>query len=66
MSKTKQTSKRAGHSTEECAYCAAVVARRDDVPALGDDDSWADLAEEHADYCEWILTRAHRLDCSVE
>lgn len=34
----------------------------EEVPAVDDDDSWANMAQWHADDCEWIATRAHRVD----
>ncbi len=46
---------------ETCAYCGCEVCERDTVPEVGDDDAWAELAEEHAADCRWILTRAQRL-----
>lgn len=49
---------------EECIYCRADVEVRSDVPAIGDHISWAALAESHKPNCEWILTRAHRIEPS--
>jgi len=46
----------------ECAYCGRSHVPPSAVPALDDDDAWADMAREHADYCEWIATRAHRVE----
>ena len=48
---------------ETCVYCNRIVSSGD-VPAVDDDAAWATLAEEHAEWCEWIATRAHRLDLS--
>lgn len=55
--------------TCECVYCYSIVTLRDDrgtpseaVPASSDDDAWEELAKEHAPDCEWIATRAHRID----
>ena len=44
-----------------CVYCGADV---HDVPAphVGDADAWAAIAREHADWCDWVETRAHRID----
>jgi hypothetical protein len=49
----------------ECAYCGITVPGCPDcpnAPPADDDDAWAELAEHHADGCEWIATRAHRID----
>lgn len=46
----------------ECAYCGRSHVPPSAVPALYDDHAWADMAREHADYCEWIRTRAHRVE----
>lgn len=43
---------------EHCAYCDVIVEKRD-VPAHGDDETWAEIAAEHAADCEWATTRAH-------
>ena len=45
-----------------CAYCDANIEEHDTVPSVSDDDTWADLAEEHGRDCEWVATRAHRLE----
>jgi hypothetical protein len=45
---------------ETCIYCNHDVTVID-PPAVDDDQSWADLAREHATDCEWVITRAHRL-----
>jgi hypothetical protein len=44
----------------ECEYCGAYPCT-DGVPALHDDEAWADLTREHEPDCEWIETRSHRL-----
>ena len=31
------------------------------MPDVDDDSAWQKLAEEHYGFCEWVLTRAHRL-----
>jgi hypothetical protein len=43
----------------ECIYCWALGTTQA-VPDVDDDDSWDELAKEHGDDCEWVLTRAHR------
>ena len=43
----------------ECAYCAALVGCVA-VPGRTDGPTWAELAQEHAEGCEWVATRAHR------
>ena len=50
--------------TTECAYCGHDVPGNGEepTPAVDDDDTWANLANHHADDCEWIATRAHRID----
>lgn len=48
--------------SERCAYCGREVRDAEYVPAVYDDFSWALEAEEHASDCEWVLTRAHRLE----
>ena len=45
-----------------CAYCDAEVANSDTLPGVGDDDSWRELSRDHERYCEWIATRAHRIE----
>lgn len=51
-----------GTATAECAYCDRTHTPSAAVPALGDDAAWKALAEDHDERCEWIATRAHRLD----
>lgn len=55
----------AGTAEVECAYCGATHTPPATVPALDDDAAWEALAEEHGEGCEWIATRAHRLDTRV-
>jgi len=43
-----------------CIYCLAVT-EETDVPGVDDDAAWAELAIQHADGCEWVITRAHRI-----
>jgi hypothetical protein len=45
-----------------CIYCDAAVRARADVPALDDDATWRELASEHFADCEWVQTRAHRVE----
>jgi len=58
-----------------CAYCGAshrsdIYSEEDGtysnpprtVPRVDDEDAWADLARHHEDWCEWVSTRAHRLE----
>jgi hypothetical protein len=52
--------------TEECIYCRCDVTQHEnphfsDPPDTLDDDGWSRESEEHADDCEWVLTRAHNL-----
>ena len=47
----------------ECIYCNADVPSEGEyVPAVDDDADWIRLAGLHAADCEWIETRAHRID----
>jgi len=48
----------------ECIYCGRRVPGTDDdpVPAVGDEDAWQALAAQHANGCEWVYTRAHRIN----
>lgn len=43
----------------ECVYCGAETASAT-VPATDDDAAWEDIAGQHAGWCEWATTRAHR------
>ena len=46
-----------------CIYCGRTSAlMREDAPNEHDDDAWATESGSHAPKCEWILTRAHRID----
>lgn len=47
--------------TEQCIYCGHDVCV-DRVPDIHDDEAWEIIAAEHAKDCEWVLTRAHRLE----
>lgn len=44
-----------------CVYCGYEVTNETEVPAVSDNAAWERLAQEHADECEWIQTRAHRV-----
>ncbi len=46
----------------ECLYCGATVHEREIPPAVDDDNGWTQEAEQHAEGCEWVATRAHRLE----
>lgn len=46
---------------EECAYCGSDPVTLT-VPPTSDDAAWAELAKEHSPDCEWIATRAHRVE----
>lgn len=46
----------------ECAYCGRSQVPPSAVPALDDDHAWANMAGDHDDECEWIRTRAHRVE----
>ena len=51
--------------TTECAYCNHDVPYMDEsqqVPDVTDDEAWEDLAKYHDPECEWIVTRAHRIN----
>jgi ferredoxin len=49
--------------TTRCAYCHADVTADNEQPPppVDDDRAWSELANEHAESCEWIATRAHLL-----
>jgi len=52
------------HTTEadvECIYCYSLTTPVD-VPTVGDDAMWDAIAGEHDPECEWVQTRAHRLE----
>lgn len=48
--------------TDVCAYCGASELPDAPAPAMDDDAAWARLAREHLDRCEWVETRAHRME----
>lgn len=47
--------------TEVCIYCDTEVPASG-VPAVDDDDAWAEVRRHHAEGCEWVATRAHQRD----
>jgi hypothetical protein len=51
-------------ATTECIYCGRTVSGtgEEPTPAVADDDAWAALAPQHEPDCEWITTRAHRIN----
>lgn len=48
-------------TTEKCIYCNRKVTDLD-VPEVDDNEEWDRLALEHRKSCEWIATRAHRIN----
>jgi hypothetical protein len=44
-----------------CADCSAEMLPYSVVPSASDSAAWAKLAALHADGCEWVATRAHRM-----
>ena len=50
--------------SHECIYCNAELPPEtvNDVPSVYDDEQWDAIADQHAPSCEWVMTRAHRLD----
>jgi len=49
-------------TVDECIYCRAEVHDPDPVPDVDDDEAWAAIASDHEHDCEWVLTRAHRIE----
>jgi hypothetical protein len=55
---------------DECAYCGYEIegevdyqgVSQEPVPPVRDDEAWQAIAEKHAEDCEWVLTRAHRIN----
>lgn len=45
-----------------CAYCGATVSEADRVPDLLDHAAWKRMTATHAAYCEWMTSRAARLE----
>lgn len=52
----------------ECAYCGADIYGDDVslVPDVDDNIEWDRLEESHAEGCEWIKTRAHRIEQATQ
>jgi hypothetical protein len=50
----------------ECAYCGANVSEIEPVPPVDDNEEWERLATDHSEGCEWIETRAHRIQPAHE
>jgi len=47
----------------ECLYCNREIAGPEGpVPAVEDDEAWGQMASAHEPGCDWIETRAHRLE----
>jgi len=46
----------------ECFYCGRDIAEEVKIPSSRDDEAWRKVAEGHETDCEWVLTRAHRLN----
>jgi hypothetical protein len=48
----------------QCAYCHIDLPAEDrlTVPSPSDDAEWERLAPQHGPGCEWVATRAHRID----
>ena len=44
----------------ECLYCGYEC--EDLCPPVDDDDAWSQVAMQHDDECEWVRTRAHRIN----
>lgn len=51
---------------ERCTYCEREVDHGDEVPDGADDERWDEIAEQHEEWCDWILSRAHRIDLYAE
>lgn len=59
---------------DRCEYCGMRISAEvaDRVPEVDDEAGWAELAREHAEWCDWIATRAfarrddlHQLDLEM-
>lgn len=46
-----------------CLYCYSLIEDFTDknIPQVDDDVSWAKLAEDHADGCSWVRTKAWQI-----
>jgi hypothetical protein len=49
------------NETETCIYCDAEVPSRP-VPDADNDTAWGIEALDHNPGCEWVVTRAHRIE----
>lgn len=48
-----------GAESTTCVHCDAELGDgAADVPAIDDDEAWAELAGDHAPDCEWVATRS--------
>lgn len=54
----------ASAAAEPCVYCDASIGNPAalTIPAVDDDEGWKRMACEHHPDCEWVRTRAHRLE----
>lgn len=49
----------------DCSYCGASdLPPQVEVPAVDDEAAWVAAARDHASTCEWVATRAHRMEAS--
>lgn len=46
---------------EICIYCNEAAPVWEPIPDLNDNPSWCEIAKDHHNDCEWVLTRAQRL-----
>ena len=46
----------------EYVYCNHEIQDVTIIPNVDDDETWEQLSTEHASSCEWIATRAHRIN----
>lgn len=46
-------------------HCCNHLVPRTVAPAVGDDAGWSAIAADHAADCEWVATRAGRLDTGI-
>jgi hypothetical protein len=53
-----------GADEGECIYCQSYIEAGDfaAVPDMDDGGEWSRLATQHQPDCEWIYTRAHRIN----
>jgi len=48
-------------ATTPCIDCGADVRACAALPALDDDEAWAELTREHSRGCEWVKTRSWQM-----